>query len=328
MTNTNTPFFSVVIPSRNRPKLLRKAVESVISQTFSNFEIIIVNDGSDEQYESDIHALVNIAPEKISVLTLRRYPRGHGQSYAINSGAWASQGQYITFLDDDDFWTDKQHLENAHRAISQSEDEISLYFANQLAHNEASGDKKPLWLYPLGERLAKENRTQHTGCYRISKKDLMGCPGFAHLNTTIVKRHVFETIKGMDEDIRYECDLDFYLRVVDASTNTLLNPNIVAEHRVPDPSKSTNMSTAINTYQKMNYRFYLLNKIIFSSTDEHIVNEAKLRLTFALKHASAEATKENKHELALLYAKQALSTTFTLKWFIYCAYLTLRALGR
>lgn len=326
MTNT-TPFFSVVIPSRNRPVLLRKAVDSVTSQTFDDFEIIIVNDGSDEESEQALHELA-AESAKISVVTLRRYPRGHGQSYAINSGAWASQGQYVTFLDDDDFWTDNQHLENAHQAISQSTITVSLYFTNQIAHDEATGSMTPLWLYDLGEQLKQQGQTQTHGSYTVSKKDLMDCPGFAHLNTTLVKREVFESIKGMDEDIRYECDLDFYLRIVDASTHILFNPNIIAQHRVPDKAKSTNMSTAINTYQKMNYRFYLLNKIIAASADPDIVANAKKRLTYALKHASAEASREARPALAFLYAKQALATDFSLKWLINCIYLAFRAIGR
>ena len=52
MTNPdlkNTPFFSVVIPTRNRVDLFKKALNSVLSQTFTNFEVIVVNDGSDKE---------------------------------------------------------------------------------------------------------------------------------------------------------------------------------------------------------------------------------------------------------------------------------------
>jgi glycosyltransferase involved in cell wall biosynthesis len=326
--SNHRPFFSIIIPSRNRPELLRKAVDSVLGQSFSDFELILVNDGSDEEHAEKIEAISELAPEKIKIINLRQYPRGHGQSYAINSGAWLASGRYLTFLDDDDFWTTSNHLEMAHNAITRSNTEVDIYFANQIAHDEATGNDSPLWLYPLVDRLKERGKLIDQDCYNVTKEELMSCPGFAHLNVSIVRRDVYAQINGMDEDIRYECDLDFYFRVVDAAENILFSKNIVAQHRVPDKSKSDNMSTAINTFQKTNYRLYLLNKIITSSNNAHIIYNAKRRMTYSLKNSTAAAAEQDNFRLAFYYARQAFATKPSFKWGAYCLYLASRSLGQ
>ncbi|MCB1782101.1 MAG: glycosyltransferase family 2 protein, partial [Candidatus Competibacteraceae bacterium] len=80
------PDFSIVIPSRNRPALLRAAVASVIAQTHLSREIIIVNDGSDPEHQTAYQELIENAAETIRLIHLPRTPNGHGPSYAINRG--------------------------------------------------------------------------------------------------------------------------------------------------------------------------------------------------------------------------------------------------
>jgi glycosyltransferase involved in cell wall biosynthesis len=89
--NTNSPFFTVIIPTFNRPIELRRAVLSVLSQTFTDFEILIVNNG-------DIAVTNDHKDERIKLLTETR----KGANYARNTGIDSAKGNYICFLDDDD----------------------------------------------------------------------------------------------------------------------------------------------------------------------------------------------------------------------------------
>jgi glycosyltransferase involved in cell wall biosynthesis len=89
---------SVVIPTRNRPELVRRAVESVLAQTYRNFEIIVVIDGPDPETESALRAFNDL---RLRVLAL---PESLGGSGARNAGVAASTGEWIAFLDDDDEW--------------------------------------------------------------------------------------------------------------------------------------------------------------------------------------------------------------------------------
>lgn len=94
---------SVIIPSYNRFEYLKNAVDSVLNQTYNNFEIIVINDGStQDQYYSEK------LPDKVKVINLETNQRnvlGYvSNEYVRNFGIKAAQGKYLAFLDDDDIW--------------------------------------------------------------------------------------------------------------------------------------------------------------------------------------------------------------------------------
>ncbi len=90
------PQVSIIIPTYNRAELICETLESVFAQTFKDYEIIVVDDGS----EQDIHALITTPDHPV------RYARiDHaGQGAARNLGLELAQGKYLTFLDSDDLW--------------------------------------------------------------------------------------------------------------------------------------------------------------------------------------------------------------------------------
>ena len=94
---------SVVIPSYNRFEYLKNAIDSVLSQTYSNFEIIVINDGStqDAYYSEKL-------PNEVKVINLETNQKnvlGYvSNEYVRNFGIKAAQGKYLAFLDDDDIW--------------------------------------------------------------------------------------------------------------------------------------------------------------------------------------------------------------------------------
>jgi glycosyltransferase involved in cell wall biosynthesis len=89
------PRFSVVIPTFNRPDILPRAIESVLSQSYDDFEVIVVDDGSAQPMEQ---ALSEIRDPRLRWV---RRPNG-GLSSARNSGIAEAHGEFVTFLDDDD----------------------------------------------------------------------------------------------------------------------------------------------------------------------------------------------------------------------------------
>ncbi len=91
------PVISIIIPTYRRPKSLRKAIKSILNQTFSDLEILVVNDDKeDEQVRTVIKAFKD---KRIRYLRNNRTKGGNG---ARNTGILESTGRYITFLDDDD----------------------------------------------------------------------------------------------------------------------------------------------------------------------------------------------------------------------------------
>ena len=93
-----TPTVSVVIPTYNRADLLPRAIRSVLSQTYWNCELIIVDDCSTDNTREVVSTWTD------SRIRYIRHPENRHQSGAINTGIEHARGQYVAFLDDDDEW--------------------------------------------------------------------------------------------------------------------------------------------------------------------------------------------------------------------------------
>jgi glycosyltransferase involved in cell wall biosynthesis len=103
MTATR-PLVSVYLPTRNRPRLLREAVESVLGQTFGDFELLIVDDGSDDALNADggTQAAIDEFIARDSRVKMFRHETPLGAPAARNRAIAEAQGRYLTGLDDDD----------------------------------------------------------------------------------------------------------------------------------------------------------------------------------------------------------------------------------
>lgn len=93
---TPSPAVSVIIPTYNRAWIVKEAIDSVFAQTYRDFELIVVDDGSTD----DTCSVLNAFGSKISVIR----QGNQGVSAARNAGIKASNGRYIAFLDSDDCW--------------------------------------------------------------------------------------------------------------------------------------------------------------------------------------------------------------------------------
>lgn len=92
------PAVSVVIPTRDRASLLRRAIASVLAQSYADFELLVVDDASTDD-TADVVAAFGDAR-----LRMLRQGTPGGQSRAMNAGIAAAAGRYVAFLDDDDEW--------------------------------------------------------------------------------------------------------------------------------------------------------------------------------------------------------------------------------
>ncbi len=92
------PKISVIIPVYNAEETIKETLESVLSQTFSQFEIIVINDGSQDK---TLEIVSRILDPRLKVLS---YPNA-GVSVSRNRGISQAAGEYVSFLDADDLWT-------------------------------------------------------------------------------------------------------------------------------------------------------------------------------------------------------------------------------
>jgi glycosyltransferase involved in cell wall biosynthesis len=111
--NSHSPFFSIIIPTFNRAGFICKAVDSVLAQSFSNWELIIVDDGSTDNTSELIS---QYRDERINYFKTPNQERGAARNFGIEK----AKGSWICFLDSDDYLL-KHHFETAHTLISSNE---------------------------------------------------------------------------------------------------------------------------------------------------------------------------------------------------------------
>lgn len=306
------PLFSVIIPTRNRASLFAVALQSVLDQRFGEFEVIVVNDGSSEEHAPRYRDVLESVSDTVRLLTLVRTERGHGQSYALNFGAAHAYGDYLCFLDDDDQWTDPEHLGRAAEVIAACAERIDLVLANQKAFRNGTPIERVVWLEDLQDRL--RDAPDPTGAHTVTPADLLLCQAHCHLNTTIASRAFYLEIGGLDEGLRYECDRDFYLRAIDRARLIKFLPYTVSRHNIPDPVAGASMSTAESEMSKRLYQLRVLDKAVLFTTRPELRRYAMRHRLYVLEHIAAEALRAGRPDCATYYRREALMAKFALGW--------------
>src|SRR5215470_4892526 len=190
MMDAITPRVTVVIAVYERAQFLREAIDSVLAQTFQDFELILVEDGS--------HVAEDIAKEY--GLRLRYVWQEHqGVSKARNVGAAMGSAPWIAFLDDDDLWL-PQKLERQLRA-AEAAPAAALLHTDHL-FREADGSERP------GPRRTPSEQVPSGWVSRA-----LFLNNFIITSSTLIRREAFETVGGFDESIRLVEDHDLWMRI-------------------------------------------------------------------------------------------------------------------
>jgi glycosyltransferase involved in cell wall biosynthesis len=306
--------FTVVIPTRNRPHLVQAALESVLRQTSPNVDIVVVNDGSDESFSREYQALEAEIGSRARFFHLPTTPRGHGSSYALNHGARQAMGEYLCFLDDDDEWTDPDYLSRVRDVLEGSKVQVDLHLANQRAFLNGKQLDRMVWIEDLKDQVQRTLLPDQLGAYTITPADLLHSNGFCHLNTTIIRREFFNSINGLDDDIRYENDREFYLRAIDRARLIKYSPMVVSRHNVPDPGRAVNLSTSVSDLEKLLYQVRVLDKTILFSRTPELKLYGKQHKVYALKRIASQLAADGANDLACYYAREALLIGFNFRW--------------
>ncbi len=189
------PLFSVVIPLYNKQDYIAACIQSVMNQSFRDFEIIIVNDCSTDNSLQVVNKL------NIPNLKLIQHEQNKGLSCSRNTGIQNSSAEYIAFLDADDCWT-PLFLETIFELIK-CNPQASLFGTNYVE------------VYPNGNRLAvkknlknfPENDGLITDFFITGLQQPIYCP-----SSFCVKKTVFDAIGLYNETITFGEDIDFNIR--------------------------------------------------------------------------------------------------------------------
>lgn len=326
--------FSVIMATRNRPALFAEALASVLAQTARDFEVIVVNDGSASEHRSAYDAILRDAGTRgnirVRALSLPERPRGHGTSYAINSGAEAATERYLCFLDDDDCWTDIAHLARVRELIEATPPPPDVVMTNQTAFLNGTPKPGPIWIEDLPGILARRGKLpDRPDAYTVTVDELLESHGFCHMNTLIVRRALFQEIGGMDEANRWEHDRDLYLRLIDHAQVMCYLPFVVARHNVPDPAGRSNVTTGLSELERRLFQIRALDRAALFARHPGIRAHGRRHKAYALKRIAECLAASGRTAEASWYAREALGAGPTFKWAGYTAWLWLRAhIGR
>jgi len=187
MPGSQSPLFSVVIPTFNRAQKVVRTIESVLAQTLADFEIWVVDDGSTDQTAQVLRGYL----DRIHYLPLQNC----GAASARNAGIKHASGQYIGFLDSDDLWY-PQKLESFASAI-RSHPETGLFYSQWEVVNEAG---QRLW-------IDRSRPVQGSGYMQL----LMG--DFLAVSSVVVKRDCLDVVGEFDPMLVPCEDWDLWLRI-------------------------------------------------------------------------------------------------------------------
>jgi glycosyltransferase involved in cell wall biosynthesis len=127
----NNPNVSIIVPTYNRAHLIGRAIQSVLNQTYQDFELIVVDDGSADNTEE----VVKEFQKKDERIIYIRQEKNKGAAAARNTGIKAAKGEYIAFQDSDDEWLPEK-LEKQMKAFDNASSEVGVVYTDMQRINE------------------------------------------------------------------------------------------------------------------------------------------------------------------------------------------------
>ena len=185
-----SPTVSVIIPTHNRAHLVGRAIRSVLNQTYQDFEIIVVDDGSIDTTEKVVRRFDD---DRIRYI---RHGENKGGSAARNTGIKAAKGKYIAFLDSDDEWLPEK-LEKQTRAFENEDLQVGVVYAKFVNINE-NGES-------LDKNVAK--------CEGFAFRQLLSSNRVGTVSSVMVRSECFQKVGGFDETLPSCQDWDMWLRL-------------------------------------------------------------------------------------------------------------------
>jgi len=190
------PIISTVIPTRNRPLLVERAVKSALAQTFKEIEVIVMIDGSDASTRA---VLAEINDPRLKCIELQ-IPGG--AAAARNAGVFEAAGEWIAFLDDDDEWL-PQKLERQIEVANLSQYEFPIV-ASRLTARSPKGDYiRPTRFLSLSEPISE---------YLLARNSLFQGEGLIQTSVLLTKKKLLQQVP-FRTDLQRHQDWDWLLRV-------------------------------------------------------------------------------------------------------------------
>lgn len=219
------PLVSIITPLYNSEKFIAETIESVLTQTYKNWEMLIVNDCSKDNGAS----IVEEYSKKDKRVKLFNNEKNMGVSFTRNRAIDLSNGKYIAFLDSDDLWY-KEKLEKQIRMMEENQ-----YVLSYTGYNKINKDGTKRGIISIPKKLNYKE---------LLKNNLISCDTGVY-NKKFFKEHRFINY-GMSEDYIFWLEL---LKKIDYAYGI---QEILASYRITENSRSSNKIRAV----KFNWKIY------------------------------------------------------------------------
>lgn len=225
------PFFTVVIPLFNKENFIDNTLKSVLNQSFSDFEVLIINDGSTDNSEQIVLAF-NDARVHYFV------QENSGVSAARNFGIEKAQSDYITFIDADDFWY-SNFLQEMFECIARFPDLKVFSAAIEVETSEK--------IIPSSYSIVKTSDCEIVNYFEASSKETVICTSCA-----VFHRSIFKKIGLFDINLKSCEDTDMWIRI-GLNYPIIFLWKILARYVYDPKSLTKNYTATVNSFDFSKY---------------------------------------------------------------------------
>ncbi|WP_379865415.1 glycosyltransferase family 2 protein [Marinobacter sp. M5B] len=224
------PFFSVVIPVYNKESHIARSINSVLNQTFKDFELIVICDPSTDNSNGEVDKF-----DDPRIQVLYRDEPGPGGYAARNLGIKQAKSEWIAFLDADDEWY-SNYLELAHERAKKFKTNIICF------SYEVIGAKNHQ------DRLISACIDKDMVSSRVEVLNILKDKDVFHANVILIKKYVLEKIGSFPSGKKYKRggDVDTWLRAVLAEENVLFCPEVTSFYNVENSGVISDKKNALS----------------------------------------------------------------------------------
>lgn len=212
---------SVIIPAYNRASTITRAIDSVLNQTYKNFEIIIVDDGSLDNTKQLVESI------KDKRMVYIKHPLNEGGSAARNTGIKVAKGQYIAFLDSDDEWLPEK-IEKQLNLFRKLDNSFGVVYTG---------------FYVINKNEIIKEFTPKKRMYVLNDLLMSNCIGT--LSSVMVRVDYLNIIRGFDETFKSCQDWDLYIRLSKLCKFDFITGCLVKYHEADDAFRISKKRQAV-----------------------------------------------------------------------------------
>lgn len=229
-SNKDEPLVSVITPTYNRAGFIAEALNSVLAQSYGNFELLVVDDGSTDETAT---VLESFTPDsRVRCF----YQPNQGQSVARNLALAHARGDLVCFLDSDNVWPETKLARQV--AVFRDAPEVDVVYGDIITIDEQ------------GREVSRKNMRRHSGhiAFPMLKDNCVS------MNTTMARKRCFDEMGGMSGQRRVADDYDLWLKF-SARYHFYYLPEYLAYYRVMEDQISSDKSRRYDTNEAIIHDF-------------------------------------------------------------------------